>query len=93
MGPNGLNCKERRELEQLIHDCIKSIAHSSRSAAKLAQREPLGGHLEFEMARADYNAETIRLETLRECLALHARLHGCHDGLITVEATQASNDS
>lgn len=89
MGPNGSTCKERRELEKLIHDRVSSIAQCSRTTAKLATETGQDTQLSFEMAKAEYAAEMIRLETLRECLTVHERLHGCRPQLTTTfEAAQ-----
>lgn len=89
MGRNGL-CKERRELERLIHQCVGAIAHSSRLAAKLALEAPGGKHPEFEIARTNYSAGSIRLATLRECLAVHEKIHACGDELTTLSTIEAS---
>jgi hypothetical protein len=70
-------CRERRELGLLIHACVSAITHSSASAAKIAGEEHQDRLTDFRAVRADYAVERARLETFRECLALHERLHGC----------------
>jgi len=70
-------CRERRELGLLIHACVSAITHSSASAAKIAGEGHQDRVMDFRAVRADYTVERARLETLRECLALHERLHGC----------------
>jgi hypothetical protein len=72
-----VTCKERRELERLIHACLSSMGYSSRSAGKVAREAQQAKLLDFRLLQRDYVIERARLTTLQECLAIHRRLHGC----------------
>jgi hypothetical protein len=70
-------CSERNELEHLIHACINSIAKHSSAAVKMTGGSQTLDFARLQTLKADYLSGGCRLETLRECLALHQRLHGC----------------
>ena len=77
MAQSGLGCKERLQLEGLIHGCVTSMAYSSASAARMTQDAYLVNDAMLYMLRDEYAVKGVRLETLRECLANHVMLHGC----------------
>jgi hypothetical protein len=73
----GSICKERGELEHLIHACIHWISHSSSSAVKMMRDPQEAKSTDFQALQAAFAAGGVRLETLRECLAIHQKMHGC----------------
>jgi hypothetical protein len=70
-----MNCAERREYESLIAALVQSVCRNSVSASKIAKGE--GWAAEFEALRLNFSSDSIRLDTLRECLSIHIEHHGC----------------
>jgi len=69
-----LSCTERLELEQMIHRCVKELATYAREAGK---DDPERSREAFRETAQQYDRLRIRLETLREVLDVHRRIHRC----------------
>lgn len=70
-------CQERKELEQLIFSCVRAMSYQSLSASRLARNLELSRPADFEVLHREYEAASVRLRVLSECLRIHERSHGC----------------
>lgn len=71
------HCEEKKELASRIHQCVSILDHRSKRAAELAESFLPDTLSKFHAVQTEIFTETVRLQTLRECLAFHQQIHGC----------------
>jgi len=89
MHMQGVFCEERRRLETLIRACLRSASYIARTSARIAGNAHREGTISQSL-KNEYIAMTARLDTLRECLALHQQLHQCDQVFTPLRPTPKS---
>lgn len=70
-------CQERKELERLIFNCVRTISYLSMSTSGLARSPGLSRPSDFDVLHREYETASVRLKVLCECLEIHIKHHGC----------------